>query len=259
MSSLITANPGRKEAFSEIGQALEEASDALTDQNLRCELGRTPEGSEVKLFVERDTTRIKIEVNHVFRGTLLPVTQRSLSPTAEETFFTDLELPVLNADELYGSKLVAAMDRQHPRDLFDMKECLQADGLTPDILECYVGYLAGHNRPVHEVLFGNRSNIEAAFTNEFEGMSSTPVKLEDLVDIQEHLFSEVPKILSEQHRAFLVGLVRAEPNWHLMKCAHLEQLPALKWKLQNLERLKQSNPEKFAQQADELEERFAKL
>jgi len=44
-----------------------------------------------------------------------------------------------------------------------------------------------------------------------------------------------------------------------MKCAHLEQLPALKWKLQNLERLRQNNPDKFAQQADELEERFAEL
>ena len=32
-------------------------------------------------------------------------------------FFSELKLPVLNEYELYGSKLVAALDRQHPRDL----------------------------------------------------------------------------------------------------------------------------------------------
>jgi hypothetical protein len=36
----------------------------------------------------------------------------------------------------------------------------------------------------------------------------------------------------------------------------LESAPAIRWKLQNLAKLKQSNPRKFAQQAAELREQL---
>ena len=53
------------------------------------------------------------------------------------------------------------------------------------------------------------------------------------------------------------GLVSGEPDWDLMRCPHLQKLPAIQWKLQNLARLKKTNTKKFAQQAAELDKRFA--
>ncbi len=192
-------------------------------------------------------------MNHVFRGTVLQVENRSLAKNAQDTFFTDIQAPVLHPDELYGSKLVAAMDRQHPRDLFDVLGLYAEDGLTPGIVECFVSYLAGHNRPVHEVLFANKINIASAFTNEFEGMSRNPVSLDELLEIRQRLFSELPAALEDRQKTFLSGLVKGEPDWSLMLCEHLSDMPVIRWKLTNLNRLKQSNPKKFSQQADALD------
>ena len=62
--------------------------------------------------------------------------------------------------------------------------------------------------------------------------------------------------LTEAHKAFLLGLVAAAPDWSLMPFPHLSQLPAIQWKLQNLARLRKSNPAKFRAQAEELRQRF---
>jgi len=42
------------------------------------------------------------------------------------------------------------------------------------------------------------------------------------------------------------------PEWPLLGIAHLEQLPAVRWKLKNLEQLAKTSPKKFAEQADAL-------
>ena len=115
-----------------------------------------------------------MEVNHVFRGTVLPVETRTLDAEARRVFTTDLSAPILAPAELYGSKLVAAMDRQHPRDIFDVRGLYEHGGLTPAVVECFVCYLAGHNRPVHEVLFSNDLDLKPAFENEFVGMTKIP-------------------------------------------------------------------------------------
>ena len=97
--------------------------------------------------------QVKVEVNFVFRGTVLPVQTQPLLASAQALFTTAVDLPVLASAELYGSKLVAAMDRQHPRDVFDVMHMLAQFGWRGDFVDCFVAYLAGHNRPVHEVLF----------------------------------------------------------------------------------------------------------
>lgn len=246
--------PGRDETLQRIGSALEATRSRLEARGMRCERGSSAE--ETKLFIERDRIRIKIEANHVFRGTVLPVAPRPLAETAQDTFFTDIALPVLHPDELYGSKLVAAMDRQHPRDLFDVLKLYSDGGLTPGIVECFVCYLVGHNRPVHEVLFANQIDISQAYQNEFIGMPRDSVALDDLLEIRNRLFGDLPAALSDSQRDFLLGLVRGEPDWSLMACPHLGEMPAIRWKLSNLERLRQSNPAKFASQESELRKRL---
>lgn len=157
--------------------------------------------------------------------------------------------------ELYGSKLVAALDRQHPRDLFDVQLMLATHGWDEPLLDCFVVYLAGHNRPTHEVLFPKEKPLEAVFATEFEGMTLAPVALPELLATRQRMLTELPQALLPRHRDFLLSMLRAEPDWSLLPHAHLGQLPALQWKLQNLLRLKK-NAAKFKMQHDELAARL---
>lgn len=248
--------PGRDDAIRMISSHLESIRGDLNELGMTCQAATTQSGDELKLFIERNRTRVKVEVNHVFRGTILPVGSRSPTNDAQDRFFTDIEIPVLHPDELYGSKLVAAMDRQHPRDIFDVLKLYQEGGLTEGIVECFVCYIAGHNRPIHEVLFANEIDITSSYANEFVGMTRDPVPLEILLETRGRLFAELPARLSGNHRSFLMSLAEAEPDWSLMSCPHLAEMPALRWKLANLERLKSGNSSKFAQQSSELKKRF---
>ena len=87
------------------------------------------DGDEIKLFIRRGRNQVKVEVNHVSRGTVLPVETWQLGKEARRLFTRELSVPVLATSELYGSKLVAAMDRQHPRDLFDVCRLFERGGL----------------------------------------------------------------------------------------------------------------------------------
>lgn len=247
----------REEALKSIAKALEAARKRLANAGLEAEVSFPKDGDESKLFIRRGRNQVKVEVNQVFRGTLLPVETRRLGDEARRLFTTELSVPILATPELYGSKLVAAMDRQHPRDLFDVRGLIERGGLTAEVVECFVCYLAGHNRPVHEVLFSRDVALSSAFENEFAGIARIPISLAELQQVRRKLKKELPGALTPNHKQFLLGLVAGEPDWQLMKCHHLSKLPAIRWKLQNMAKLKKSNPVKFAQQAKELRARLA--
>lgn len=243
---------GREEALAEIGRELGTLRLRLRERGIEVE-GVKVVGDETKLFARRGRQGVKIEVNHVFRGTLLPTEPRALVPTASNLFTASSTVPTLAVAELYGGKLVAAMDRQHPRDFFDVLGMYQQYGLRPDIVECFVAYLAGHNRPVHEVLFSRDADLTQAYENEFAGMARESIALADLVAVRAQLRRDLRNRLTEAHRRFLLGLVAGEPSWDLMSCPHLAELPAVQWKLHNLARLKETNPAKFRLQRVELQ------
>jgi predicted nucleotidyltransferase component of viral defense system len=252
----VDHRPDRQAALQAIAQEMAVVQAALARKGFRAHLPANAEGDDVKLVVRNDTAQVKVEVNFVFRGTALPVETRSLVATAQELFTTDLAVPVLATAELYGSKLVAAMDRQHPRDIFDVMHMLDNFGWQTSFVDCFVAYLAGHNRPVHEVLFPKTKPLEPAFTNEFAGITRDAVELDTLMQMQARLIKELPQQLTSMHRDFLLSLVQGEPGWDLMPIQHLRELPALKWKLMNLAKLKKSSAKRFAAQHQLLAERF---
>jgi hypothetical protein len=112
------------------------------------------------------------------------------------------------------------LDRQHPRDFFDLLGMYEKEGLTPEIVECFVCYLAGHNRPVHEVLFSRDNDIIPVFNNEFIGMTTDPLEVNALLAVRERLRKDLQTRLTEAQRHFLLSLVQGEPNWDLMTCRH---------------------------------------
>jgi len=249
----------RESALKAIGADLGAVKAAITAMGHRAVLPTTKSGDDVKLLVNGSDSQVKVEVNFVFRGTVLPVMRKPLVQKAQNLFTTEIAVPVLETAELYGSKLVAAMDRQHPRDIFDVMKMLDKYGWQSSFVDCFVAYLAGHNRPMHEVIFPSKQPLEPAFTNEFAGMPSEPIALNTLERIQERMITELPHALTTSHRDFLLSLVRAEPAWDLMPFKHLQQLPALQWKLLNLRKLKSRNPARFAAQHDELAMRLKAL
>jgi hypothetical protein len=125
------------------------------------------------------------------------------------------------------------------------------------MVECFVTYLAGHNRPVHEVLFGNDKDIAAEYERSFVGMTETDCPLATLLETRERLRRDLPARLTGPQRQFLMGLARAQPDWSLLQCAHAAQLPALRWKLSNLETFRTRRPADFESQARALEARLS--
>ncbi len=238
--------PGRNEALAAIENSLRKVAEELKSK-LRVRVQRTSSGSdqETKLFVSRGDTRVKIEVNHVFRGSVYPIVEGNLTPVAEDMFEREVTVPMLDPDELYASKLVAALDRQHPRDLFDVMLLNENGGITPCMRRAFVVYLAGHNRPMHELLPPQAHDMNDAYEKEFVGMTTRDVSIDELEETRERLFAELPLSLDEAERKFLHSVHRLDPEWDLVGVQGIENLPALRWKLLNLERLKARNQQKF--------------
>ncbi|HEX9582922.1 MAG TPA: nucleotidyl transferase AbiEii/AbiGii toxin family protein [Gammaproteobacteria bacterium] len=95
-------------------------------------------GQVVRLFVQDDAARIVIEPNQVIRGTVFPTEQRDLVRPAEEMFEMAVSAPTLAFADLYGGKICAALDRQHPRDLFDVKLLLDEGGIDKATRKAFV-------------------------------------------------------------------------------------------------------------------------
>lgn len=246
-------NASRDEALRDISQELANIAARVAPLGVQTHLVSGKDFGDTKLVVQNETTQVKIEVNAVFRGSVLPAEIRTLNPRTSDLFSTELNLPTLAADELYASKFVAALDRQHPRDLFDVWQLQKSGGISDGMIECFVIYLAGHNRPLHEVLFSKDKDITNEYRRAFVGMTEEECSLTTLLEVRSQLQREIPARLTAAQRQFLCGLVRAEPDWRLLQCNHAAQLPALRWKLRNLKKFRSQRPNDFAAQANALE------
>ena len=241
----------RDQALARINDAIRQTAERLNKRGFQTHAPAADAG-ETKLLVRRGRIEVKIEANFVLRGTVQPVRQASLAPVARDILMADLDIPVVSLEDLYGGKLVAALDRQHPRDLFDVMQLFEHEGITPGIRRAFVVYLASHNRPVHEVLFPQLRDIRHDYRHNFDGMTAGPVSIDALLATRERLVHELQEGLDENERRFLLSLVSGEPDWSSMGVTHLEQLPGIRWKLHNLKQLQKFNVKKFAEQADTL-------
>ena len=215
------------------------------------------DGQETRLQLKRGNVLVKVEVNFVMRGTVNPVVTLPLTQTASDVLLAEVDIPVASREDVYGGKLVAALDRQHPRDLFDVMQLFAHEGITPGIRRAFVVYLASHNRPIHEVLFPTMHDIQYEYDNNFDGMTAHKVPINALLATRERLITELQGGLDADEKAFLISLAAAQPEWAKLGIAHLEQLPAIRWKLGNLQKLKDADPAKFQAQSQELQTRMA--
>ena len=194
------------------------------------------EGAITTLFVREGGVQTKIEVTPVLRGCVYEPETRSVSDAVESTFGF-AEIPVVSFADLYAGKIVAALDRQHPRDLFDVRDLLANEGIDDDLRKAFIVYLLSHGRPMSEVLAPTRKDISDEFFRGFEGMTEQPVSRDELIAAREALIVEIVGKMPESHRRFLISFERGAPDWALLGIPGAPELPAVKWRQQNLDKL----------------------
>lgn len=187
-----------------------------------------------KLIIRREGVSVKIEPNYVQRGTVFPVKNRELAQSAVELFELSAECRTLSNQDLYGSKICAALDRQHPRDLFDVKLLLENDGLSDEIRQAFIVYLISHPRPMSELLDPNLKDISTTFETEFDGMAYETATVRDLVGARESLVTRIHGDLTNDEKKFILFVKMGAPEWDLLGISHIPDLPAVRWKLANI-------------------------
>jgi predicted nucleotidyltransferase component of viral defense system len=194
------------------------------------------EACVTKLVVRAAGVQIKIEVAPVLRGCAYEPVMMRVSPAAEDQFGF-AEMQVVSFPDLYGGKLVAALDRQHPRDLFDVQDLLANEGISDELRQAFIVYLISHDRPMAEVLAPTRLDVATEFARGFSGMTERAVTVKELVQAREDLIAAIVGKMPGAHRRFLLGFKKGEPAWDLLGLADVAALPAVRWKLQNLAKL----------------------
>jgi len=227
----------RVDTFQEISASIERIMASFTAHYPQSQI--TPrvnsrENVQYGFFVQLDNVTIKVETNYVFRGSVFPPEISELSEECQTHFHSTVKMQTLSKADLYGGKICAALDRQHPRDLFDIMYLLENEGLTEDVRSAFIVYLISHPRPMIELLNPNLKDIQAEYETEFKGMTSNSVGFETLKEVRKTLIDWVKLSLTENEKEFLVSFKRNQPNWALLPFTHLDSLPSVKWKLQNI-------------------------
>ena len=211
---------------------------------IKSEIEKFLPGAEVsisencKILVRNGGMLVKIEINEVVRGTLLPPVRMPLCPLLEKEFGGGMTVICLSEAELYASKFCAALQRQHPRDIFDVWLFFDRGGeLTQEVLDAFVVYLISHRKPAHEVLNPRIQDIRNLYHHRFAGMARVEVSLETLLETQLLLPGKILSALTERHKTFLVGFNRGEPDWNLLPFPDVRNLPAVRWKQINLDKM----------------------
>lgn len=211
------------------------------------------EGQDVKINCQLPGAQIKIEVNTTTRGSINQPNFMRLHKVVEETFGRFAAINVVSMAELYGGKVCAALDRQHPRDLFDVRLLLDNQGLTEDIKVGFIVALLSHMRPINEVIRPTFIDQKHAFETQFSGMADIPFSYEDFERTRKQLVEEIHSKLTEEDRLFLLSFKEGNPIWELFNVRKAKELPAIRWKLQNIAVLKKENSKKHNEMLKALE------
>lgn len=229
---------GRDDALQEICEALDAISADLKVAFKDVELTEAYKSKRdaLRLIVGRNGVQIKVELSPVLRGTVYEPQMMEVCAAVEDEFGY-AEVPVVSLADLYAGKICAALDRQHPRDLFDVKWLLENEGLTEEIRKALIIYISSHNRPMAELLRPQFKDISATYAGEFANMAETDVPFEELVAVRERLVELIHQGLTDSEKVFLLSFKNREPDWGLLNLGDVSDLPAIKWKQINLAKM----------------------
>lgn len=246
---------GRKESLEDINLHLksisEKAKKAFKGMHI------VPNYTTCKLLCEYRGKQVKVEVNQTKRrlvgGDAIPT---PLSEKAQEEFGLYCEANIVSLSQLYGGKIAAALSRQHPRDLFDVK---YMDVPMADCREGLIFCLLGSDRPIYESFAPRLIDQREAMANQFEGMTDIPFTYEEFEETRAKLISDVNNLMTEADKQFLISFERGKPEWDGYEFEYFKDYPSVKWKLVNLAKLAKQNPQKLDEEAAKLEALFSKI
>jgi len=242
---------GRDTAIVEINAALLRIEKRLAARGIAVRTRGKDVSRKIACF--SNGAEIKIEPNFILRGAVYPVRVLELSSKMSEIVGVSAEMQVLSFQELYGGKVCAALDRQHPRDLFDMAQFYKTH-LLKEVKEGFLVLALGHNRPLHELLAPIVQDQAATFEQQFAGMAEEPFSYDEHQATLVRLAKDVLALFDGEDRRRLLDFVSLSDGPGAFGIPNFDDLPAIRWKRRNLELLKKSNPARFAQQRDALEQ-----
>jgi Domain of unknown function (DUF1814). len=167
-----------------------------------------------KLLCIKDGATVKIEVNGTKRGIFGSVEDKSLCTKAKEEFKMDCKARIVSFTQLYGGKISAALKSLQPNPI-DQQDALQG---------------------------------------QFEGMTDIPFLYKDYEMTRKELIEMVNRIFTKEDREFLISFEQGVPEWNKCCAGDLSTYPSIKWKLQNIMKLKGINPEKHNKGMEKLRE-----
>ncbi len=231
----------RHDALDDITRALVRITERIKDSFPKASVVEAfrDKTDALRLVASHDGVKVKIELSPVLRGTVFEPEGRRVCKQVEDEFGY-AEMAVVSMADLYAGKICAALDRQHPRDLYDVKCLLENEGLTDDIRSAFLIYLISHVRPIAELLSPVCKDIKSLYEGEFIEMAQESVSLEALESTREQLIRLIKTELKKEEKQFLLSFKNKTPDWNLIKMKGVENLPAVKWKLINLNNMSPS-------------------
>ncbi|WP_043527821.1 nucleotidyl transferase AbiEii/AbiGii toxin family protein [Litchfieldella xinjiangensis] len=246
----------RDEALRRCREALQRLADLFSARlpGVRAEL-QDNRRDELRILVRRGRSQVKVEVSPVLRGTLHPPQERDVVEAVEDEYgFAAVQ--VVSLPDLYGGKICAALDRQHPRDLFDVKLLLNQGGLGRSVFEGFLVYLLGHPRPLNEVINPRLKPLDDVYRQEFVGMARVDLPLQELEDVRHELLTWLGQLMTDEDIRFLLAFKQGAPDWALLPLPGVERLPAVRWKLANIHKMHSA---KHRQSLELLEQALGRL
>jgi predicted nucleotidyltransferase component of viral defense system len=239
----------RETSLRNIDEALDRIVGTLARRSPDMRLQRMAGGgnNETRIMIGSGRAQVKVETSPVGRGTVLAPQSLRVADVVEDTFGF-AEMQVVAFEDLYGGKLHAALDRQHPLDFYDVKLLYENEGLTDSLFRVFLVYVSASGRPMHELLAPAKASLDALYTEEFVGMTREAVDLDELESARARLLADIRARLTGDAATFLLSLHDAEPDFGLIGFPDAERLPAVQWKLLNLRKLMADNPRKHAEQ-----------
>jgi len=228
----------RDSAIAEMKACLKEFTSIFSKHSLMTEHTSISSNNPVgKLKVSSSDASIIVEPNINLRGTLLPVEKRLINGAVSDLFLKETEVTILSENELYSGKLIAMLDRQHPRDIFDMYWYLKKTNNTINFLDYFIVYLVQTNRPFHEIIKPNILDISHVYEHSFKGMTESDFSLELLERTRQSVTDNLHKQLTENQIDFLISILKLAPAWDLLPFDNIDQLPGVKWRLMNIKKM----------------------
>ncbi len=205
-----------------------------------------------KLMCTLNGALVKVEVNDVKRGIIGETVTMPLCESAQETFGVFCKAKIVPLTQLYGGKISAALNRQHPRDLFDIKLMFDYIKDFSEIKYGFIFCLLGGDRPIFESLNPNLINQSEALENQFSGMTTISFSYAEYEQTRIALIQYINENLNEQDKQFLISFEEGNPTWDESVYAAFNNFPSVQWKQLNINKLKTQNPFKYKQVTDKI-------